>query len=88
MIDIAGIKQAAAGRWPEILQNLGGCRAELLDGKLFVWDGSQIVPLLPGSPGVQQEIICVVQADRGQEMLTPDEFAKKHHWTNQPKKVL
>ena len=33
MIDIAAIKQAATGRWPEILQNLGGCPSELLDGK-------------------------------------------------------
>jgi len=33
MIDTTAIKAAAAGRWVEILQNLGGCPAEVLDGK-------------------------------------------------------
>ena len=33
MIDTTTIKHAATGRWPEILQNLGGCPAEVLDGK-------------------------------------------------------
>lgn len=31
--DIATIKQAAAGRWPEILTRLGGIAPELLDGR-------------------------------------------------------
>ena len=31
--DISGIKQAAAGRWPEVLSNVGGIRPELLDGR-------------------------------------------------------
>jgi len=32
-IDASTVKQAAAGRWPEILSSLGGIDAELLDGK-------------------------------------------------------
>jgi 5S rRNA maturation endonuclease (ribonuclease M5) len=32
-IDVAVLKQQAAGRWLEILSALGGCPAELLDGK-------------------------------------------------------
>ena len=33
MIDSQTIKQAARGRWPEILRTLGGISADLLDGK-------------------------------------------------------
>ena len=32
-MDVATIKQAAAGRWPEILTTLGGIPAEVLDGQ-------------------------------------------------------
>ena len=32
-IDVAALKQQAAGRWPELLTALGGVGAELLDGK-------------------------------------------------------
>lgn len=33
MLDIAAIKHAAAGRWPDILCRIGGLPCELLDGK-------------------------------------------------------
>jgi len=32
-LDVAGVKQAAAGRWPEILAKLGGIEPEVLDGR-------------------------------------------------------
>ena len=35
-IDVADLKQKAAGRWPEILASLGGIPAEVLDGKRFI----------------------------------------------------
>jgi hypothetical protein len=31
--DIEGIRQAAGGRWVEILSHLGGLDSEILDGK-------------------------------------------------------
>jgi serine/threonine protein kinase/dipeptidyl aminopeptidase/acylaminoacyl peptidase len=39
------------------------------------------------SPGVQQQLIYVVQTDQGQETLTPDEFSEKYGWKNDPEKV-
>ncbi|HTU20831.1 MAG TPA: protein kinase [Gemmataceae bacterium] len=40
-----------------------------------------------GSPGVEKEIIYIVQTDAGQEVLAPDEFAKKYGWKNDPERV-
>ena len=40
-----------------------------------------------GSPGVQKELVYVVQTDAGQETLTPAEFARKYGWKNDPKRV-
>ena len=40
-----------------------------------------------GSPGVEKEIVYVVQTDAGQELLAPDEFAKKYGWKNDPERV-
>jgi hypothetical protein len=40
-----------------------------------------------GSPGVEKEIVYVVQTDAGQELLAPDEFAKKYGWKNDPECV-
>jgi WD40 repeat protein len=40
-----------------------------------------------GSPGVEKEIVYVVQTDAGQEVLAPDEFAKKYGWKNDPESV-
>jgi WD40 repeat protein len=40
-----------------------------------------------GSPGVEQEFVYVVQTDTGQETLTPDEFAAKYGWENDPNRM-
>ncbi len=40
-----------------------------------------------GSPGVEKELVYVVQTDEGQETLTPEEFANKYGWKNDPAKV-
>lgn len=40
-----------------------------------------------GSPGIEHEIVYVVVTDAGQEMLTPEEFAGRFGWTNDPSKV-
>lgn len=40
-----------------------------------------------GSPGVEKELVYVVQTDAGQETLTPEEFSKKYGWKNDPSKA-
>jgi WD40 repeat protein len=41
-----------------------------------------------GSPGIEKEIVYVVQPEAGpQKVLTPAEFAKKYGWKNDPEKV-
>lgn len=40
-----------------------------------------------GSPGVEKEIVYIVQTEAGQEVLTPDEFEKKYGWKNDPQRV-
>ena len=40
-----------------------------------------------GSPGVEKELVYVVQTDEGQETLSPAEFAEKYGWKNDPDKV-
>jgi WD40 repeat protein len=40
-----------------------------------------------GSPGIEDDIVYVVETDQGQETLTPAEFAKKYNWKNDPSKV-
>jgi WD40 repeat protein len=40
-----------------------------------------------GSPGVEEEIVYVVQSDAGQELLTPAEFARRYGWKNDPQCV-
>lgn len=39
------------------------------------------------TPGLQGELVYVVQTDAGQETLASDEFAKKFGWKNDPAKV-
>ena len=38
-----------------------------------------------GSPGI--ELVYVVQTDRGQETLTPEQFAEQYGWKNDPQQV-
>jgi WD40 repeat protein len=40
-----------------------------------------------GTLGIEREIVYVVQTAKGQETLTPKEFAKKYSWKNDPKRV-
>lgn len=39
------------------------------------------------SPGAEGELRHVVQTEEGQQTLTPEEFAKKFDWKNEPEKV-
>jgi len=40
-----------------------------------------------GPPGIEEHLVCVVQTDRGQELLSPKEFAFKYGWVNEPWQV-
>jgi hypothetical protein len=44
-------------------------------------------PIPAADPGVEKHIVSVVLSDQGEETLTPDEFAKKYGWQNDPEKV-
>jgi WD40 repeat protein/serine/threonine protein kinase len=39
------------------------------------------------TPGVEQDLVYVVRTERGQETLTPPEFAQKYGWKNDPERV-
>jgi formylglycine-generating enzyme required for sulfatase activity len=41
-----------------------------------------------GAPGLEKELVYVVQTDAGQETLTPEGFAKKYGWKNDPAKAV
>ncbi|NQT40344.1 MAG: hypothetical protein HQ581_22815, partial [Planctomycetes bacterium] len=40
-----------------------------------------------GSPGVEKELVYVVQTEEGQETLSPEEFEQKYGWKNDPAKA-
>jgi WD40 repeat protein len=40
-----------------------------------------------GPPGVERELVYVVETDRGQDLLAPEEFARKYGWKNDPDRV-
>jgi hypothetical protein len=40
-----------------------------------------------GSEGIEAEIVYVVRTEQAQEMLTPEEFARKYGWKNDPARV-
>jgi WD40 repeat protein/serine/threonine protein kinase len=40
-----------------------------------------------GSPRVERELVCVVENGQGREVLTPEEFAGKYGWQNDPQRV-
>jgi WD40 repeat protein/serine/threonine protein kinase len=40
-----------------------------------------------GAPGVEKELVAVVQTAEGQQTLTLEEFAGKHGWKNEPQQV-
>jgi hypothetical protein len=39
------------------------------------------------TPGLERELVYVVQTDAGQETLTPPEFVTKFGWKNDPESV-
>src|SRR6185436_519568 len=40
-----------------------------------------------GTPGVEAELVYVVQTEQGQETLGPEEFAEKYGWKNEPSRT-
>jgi WD40 repeat protein len=40
-----------------------------------------------GSPGIEKQLVYVVRTDRGQETVTPAEFAQRYGWKNEPDRV-
>ncbi|HEY7309019.1 MAG TPA: protein kinase [Gemmataceae bacterium] len=40
-----------------------------------------------GTPRIDKDLVYIVQTEQGQEMLTPEEFAHKYNWTNDPQRV-
>ena len=40
-----------------------------------------------GSPDVEAKFVYVVQTEQAQETLTPEEFAKRYGWKNDPSLV-
>jgi hypothetical protein len=40
-----------------------------------------------GETGVEVELVYVVQTEKGQDTLTPAEFAMKYRWRNSPTAV-
>lgn len=40
-----------------------------------------------GTPGVERELVYIAQTDQGQTMYSPEEFAKKFGWKNDPERV-
>jgi WD40 repeat protein len=64
---------------------------DLLYTMLYLRDGRWAV-LSPdghfrGSPGIEKLLCYVVQTEQGQETLTPDQFAARFGWKNDPTKV-
>ena len=41
-----------------------------------------------GSPGVEEELVYLVQTDEGQETLSPAELEEKYGWKNDPSTVI
>jgi WD40 repeat protein len=63
-----------------------------LRGTMMLLPNNKSIPLSPagyyrGSGLVEQEIVYVVQTDRGQKTFTPEEFEKKYRWKNNPEQV-
>src|SRR5207248_914203 len=61
-------------------------------GRLVMLPNAQHLAISPdghysGSPKIDQHLVYVVQTARGQETLTPTEFAEKYGWRNDPAKV-
>ncbi len=40
-----------------------------------------------GAPGIERELVHVVQTESGQETITPQQFAERFGWENDPERV-
>jgi hypothetical protein len=40
-----------------------------------------------GSPEIERELVYIVETDQGQEMLSPEAFAAKYGWKEDPDRV-
>ena len=63
-----------------------------LRGKLLSLGSGQGLVINPeghyrGTPGIENQLVYVVETDRGQETLSPEEFTKKYGWKNDPERV-
>jgi WD40 repeat protein len=59
---------------------------------LIALQGKRGVAITPdghycGTPGIERELVYVVQTAAGQETLEPQEFARRYRWKNDPKRV-
>src|SRR5262249_16670890 len=40
-----------------------------------------------GTPGIENQLVYLVETDRGQETPSPKEFTKRYSWKNNPQRV-
>jgi WD40 repeat protein len=40
-----------------------------------------------GTPGIEKNLVYIAETDDGQQLLSPDEFAKKYGWRNDPERA-
>jgi WD40 repeat protein/serine/threonine protein kinase len=78
---VAGTGKAAVQLWDVAA---GRLRCTLLN--LRNEQGLAVTPdgHYAGTPGIEGELVYVVDAGRGQETLTPEEFARRFGWKNDP----
>jgi WD40 repeat protein len=79
-----GCGQGLLRLWSPGTGCLGGT---LLSLRLKQWVAISPDGYFRGSPGVEQELVYVVETDQGQETLTPQEFTDKYGWENESDKV-
>jgi WD40 repeat protein len=76
-LDTTHVWDAASGRVQAVLLGLPRNRALAIDSTGH----------FRCSLGVENQLVYVVQTDKGQDTLTPAEFAKKYGWKNDPNRV-
>jgi hypothetical protein len=85
------IFKAANGRKARVLPGLGNFgTAGMGDWRGFMRNvGLAVSPEgdYRALPNLEKEILYVAQTDHGQETFTPDEFAKKYGWKNDPERL-
>jgi WD40 repeat protein len=63
-----------------------------LRGTLVPLEGAEAMVVSPdghfdGPPGALRQLLYVVETDRGQDLITPEQFAKKYGWKNDKGRV-